>query len=746
MKSWKYILIVVFCVLCGVFIAEILNGIQKPVYRSHGLMEIKTRAPWKGLSDGQYRMVVNEIIATECKKITSYPIIKEAVDSLQIPLPPLNPSTPPFDKGGKGGFLSEDKNRILRLLQKHISAGRIKGTNIIQITASYNNPKKVAQIINNILEIYIKKKAEEKENYEAGNPAGEQLEKVKNVLKKDREKLRILSEKQGFINNSELLETKLVDLRLDFAKLSRRYSERHPQIIDLKEQIKVTENQLSLSSKKDQLIKKIKINEELYNTFNSTQLNGVDNGADMVGKLSIIAFAIEPILPIKPKKELNLSAGGFIGFLFGLFFSFRTRSKEISLKDIEKIETNFKIPVIGIIPRIKDVAKSNFSFWNLKPTKKTDKLVELQNRLLLYYSTKSSVTEAYYTLWANIRFALQEKQGRALLFTSADSKEGKTLTAVNYAIANAMAGIKTLLVEADSIKPLIYKIFNLPKGPGLHEVIIEDMNWKGMLKDFNPSSLKSRNLDCLKIITYGKESNTPIDILTSKKIEKFIEEVKQEFGLVIFDCSPLLLSAESVILSGKVDDVILVYRPGKVQPGLLNRAKIQLENIRANILGIVLNNIKTSEIYPHYAYYPGKYLGKSEANQEKVPVKQRTKRVLIIDDESSIVNVITRMLLKKSKFKYEIASASDGITALKQLDLFNPHLVILDLKLPGIDGFQICKKIRSDLQKKNMKILAITGYDDPDTKERILSYGADEYLTKPFDINKFMECVDKLPC
>ena len=81
--------------------------------------------------------------------------------------------------------------------------------------------------------------------------------------------------------------------------------------------------------------------------------------------------------------------------------------------------------------------------------------------------------------------------------------------------------------------------------------------------------------------------------------------------------------------------------------------------------------------------------------------------------------------------------------AIKKVGEFKPHLVILDLKLPGMDGFQVCKKIRS-MQGNEPKILAITGYGAHDTRERILNCGANEYLTKPFDLEKFMNAVNNL--
>jgi DNA-binding response OmpR family regulator len=71
-------------------------------------------------------------------------------------------------------------------------------------------------------------------------------------------------------------------------------------------------------------------------------------------------------------------------------------------------------------------------------------------------------------------------------------------------------------------------------------------------------------------------------------------------------------------------------------------------------------------------------------------------------------------------------------------------LVILDLLLPGVDGFQVCKMIREDQETKHTKILAVTGYDSADIKKKIIDSGADDYLGKPLDYTQTLEKISKL--
>ena len=121
----------------------------------------------------------------------------------------------------------------------------------------------------------------------------------------------------------------------------------------------------------------------------------------------------------------------------------------------------------------------------------------------------------------------------------------------------------------------------------------------------------------------------------------------------------------------------------------------------------------------------------------------RQARVLIIED-----NPVTVRILKRAIEKFvpsdEIEVALDGFEAGRKLEMFQPDLILLDLMLPGVDGFQVCKNIRGDERKKNVKILAISGLKGEETRKRILSMGADAFLAKPFELSDIRNVVSSL--
>ena len=118
-----------------------------------------------------------------------------------------------------------------------------------------------------------------------------------------------------------------------------------------------------------------------------------------------------------------------------------------------------------------------------------------------------------------------------------------------------------------------------------------------------------------------------------------------------------------------------------------------------------------------------------------VPVELRAngikKRILIVDDDKGMVHAIKRTLATGGKF--EIETAYNGFDAGRKLSEFKPDLVLLDIKMPGLDGYEVCSRIRKDTNNKDVKILIISGIIDEEGAKRVMKLGANDYLAKPFD-------------
>ncbi|MEN3013193.1 MAG: response regulator [Endomicrobiia bacterium] len=125
-------------------------------------------------------------------------------------------------------------------------------------------------------------------------------------------------------------------------------------------------------------------------------------------------------------------------------------------------------------------------------------------------------------------------------------------------------------------------------------------------------------------------------------------------------------------------------------------------------------------------------------NIEKITVL----KVLVIDDEPEVHEFVQDVLNDLPNI--EVKSAYDGFSAGIIVSEYMPDLIILDLLLPGIDGFKVCSNIKNNQKLKHIKILAITGYDSAEYRQKIFAAGADDYLPKPMELKIFKEKVNKL--
>lgn len=112
-------------------------------------------------------------------------------------------------------------------------------------------------------------------------------------------------------------------------------------------------------------------------------------------------------------------------------------------------------------------------------------------------------------------------------------------------------------------------------------------------------------------------------------------------------------------------------------------------------------------------------------------------RILIIDDDKDLLEVVQSLLIRKG---FEVVSFSSWDEAYKELPNFQPHVILLDVFLSGIDGLEICKKLKSDRETSSIPIIIFSGY--PRVAETVIyEYGADDFITKPFEVN---DLVDKI--
>jgi excisionase family DNA binding protein len=115
----------------------------------------------------------------------------------------------------------------------------------------------------------------------------------------------------------------------------------------------------------------------------------------------------------------------------------------------------------------------------------------------------------------------------------------------------------------------------------------------------------------------------------------------------------------------------------------------------------------------------------------------RPERVLIVDDDSQVGLVVSEMIRARDA-KIAIEIARDGFEAGVKVESFRPHALLLDLMMPGMDGFEVCRRLRARPTLNHVRIIAMTGFPSTENVERIMSAGADACLPKPLDPERLL--------
>jgi capsular exopolysaccharide synthesis family protein len=218
--------------------------------------------------------------------------------------------------------------------------------------------------------------------------------------------------------------------------------------------------------------------------------------------------------------------------------------------------------------------------------------------LIVQDNPKSPISEAYRTLRTNIQFSSFDNELDTILVTSSGPSEGKSITSANLALSMAEVDKKVLLIDCDLRKPSIHKKFNLSNSKGLSNLLIGQFKFDEVAQKYN---------DNMCILTSGTVPPNPSEMLASKKMKQFLDEAKKIFDFIILDTPPVVAVTDAQLLSTMVGGVLLVVAAGQAEIGAAEKAKELLNNVKANIIGVVLNKAEVTggKKYGYYHYYYG---------------------------------------------------------------------------------------------------------------------------------------------
>ena len=243
-------------------------------------------------------------------------------------------------------------------------------------------------------------------------------------------------------------------------------------------------------------------------------------------------------------------------------------------------------------------------------------------RLINNINMQEPIVEAYKTIRTNIQFSSLDKSVQLLMVTSANPEEGKSTTICNLAITLAQSEKKVLLIDCDLRKPAIHRAFNILNVKGLTNILVENLDYSLILNEVG--------IPCLDVITSGPKPPNPSELLGSSRMKLFLNQLKKEYDFVILDTPPVLPVTDATVLSQMVDGVILVTRYGRTTYESIIKAKENLERVKANLLGTVINDTPITGQHGSYYYY--------YSNDTEEKNKRRSSRKITSHSETNKIN------------------------------------------------------------------------------------------------------------
>ncbi len=315
--------------------------------------------------------------------------------------------------------------------------------------------------------------------------------------------------------------------------------------------------------------------------------------------IRVIDRATVPNYPVAPRKKLNIFLAMIVGAVLGTALAFFFEYLDNSIKTPDDIKQYLDIPFLGFIPKVSTEDTSS----HRTSKQSVDTIVALEPR--------STASEAYRSLRTNVMFSSLER-GPIILITSAGPAEGKSITVANLGITMAQSGSKTLIIDCDFRKPRMHRIFNIPAtGSGLTDMIA---NFGANGTRITVKRTKIQNLD---LIPCGKIPPNPSELLGSERTKILLEALGKKYNKILIDSPPVNVVTDPVILSQIAGGVIVIIQAGETRRDVARRARDQLLDVGANILGGVLNSVDIQkDNYYYYSYYYNYYYREKDEADE----------------------------------------------------------------------------------------------------------------------------------
>ena len=431
------------------------------------------------------------------------------------------------------------------------------------------------------------------------------------------------------------LRSRETDLEVQIADLSTQFGPSYPKIVQLNNEVKEIDAQINAELQKmtervrgqylaaqqqedllrDEFEKQkqeanklnesaidysflkrdVDVNRELYEgLLQKLKEAGVTAGLKS-NNVRLVDFARPSSSPTEPNIPRNLAFGFILGLTSGIGLAFLLENMDNTVRTTEQAQAISGLPALGMIPLgSKSAAETGPKRLGIASSREAVELVT-QSR------PQSQMAESYRALRTSLLLSNLGTPPKIIMITSARPQEGKTTTSINTAVVLAQKGVSVLLIDADLRRPSVHKTLGLGPRSGLSNVLTGSATLEHTIT-------RSPVLPNLFILPAGTPPPNPAELLASSNMRDILLDLRDKYDHIVIDTPPTLSVTDAVVLSPRVDAIVLVIRSGQTTKQALRRSRDILMQVNAHVTGVLLNAVDlSSPDYYYYYEYQGKY-------------------------------------------------------------------------------------------------------------------------------------------
>jgi polysaccharide biosynthesis transport protein len=421
------------------------------------------------------------------------------------------------------------------------------------------------------------------------------------------------------------LKDRMLTLRTDCTELQSRYLGEHPKLMECRDKLALVEKdfQRELSNlvvgTEAELRESIEKEKNLQALFNEVRAEAFEvekkkleldrlkqesdsakrqydsvfkrlkdielSGLLRTSNVRVLDAARPQLGAVRPNVPQSILLGVLAGLIAGLGLALLLEFLDSSVTSQLEIEERLGLTFLGFVPTIPQAVAEGQS-----------------KDLHIHREPKSHIAECTRAVRTNLLFMSPDKPLKRMLVTSSGPQEGKSTTAINLAIAMAQSGQKVLIVDTDMRRPRLHKAFGVPNDVGVSSLVVGE----GKLED----AIKTTEVPGVYLLPCGPVPPNPAELLHTKAFAELLETLDGKFDRVLLDSPPVGAVADAVVLATQVAGVVIVLKAGATQRDVAKRTVRALTDVKAPILGAVLNDVNLERSrYGDYYGYAYRYYG-----------------------------------------------------------------------------------------------------------------------------------------